>query len=109
MERALRLGNAYFQADSTCRPGTTVQQVGADDDVSTSPATTAVHVAMAAADKSTSLTTNLVRELLAEIRQLLQQSTTERPTRSLAAADNRQTLCVGVVVVVGTSDDVAPR
>jgi len=30
MERALRLGNAYFEVDSTCRPGTTVQQVGAD-------------------------------------------------------------------------------
>jgi len=37
MERALWLGNAYFQADSACRPGTTIQQVGADD-VSTSPA-----------------------------------------------------------------------
>jgi len=33
MERALRLGNAYFQADSACWPGTTIQQVGADDDV----------------------------------------------------------------------------
>jgi len=50
MERALRLGNADFQADSTCRPGTAVQQVGADD-VSTSPAKTAVHVATAAADE----------------------------------------------------------
>jgi len=36
MDRALRLGNAYFQADSTCWPGTTVQQVGADDDVADS-------------------------------------------------------------------------
>jgi len=32
MERALRLGNAYFQADSTCWPGMAVQQVEADDD-----------------------------------------------------------------------------
>jgi len=47
MERALRLRNAYFQADSTCRPGAAIQRVGADDDVSTLPAKTAVHVATA--------------------------------------------------------------
>jgi len=41
------------------------------------PTMAAVHVAMTAADESTSLTTSLVRELLAEIRQLRQQSTTE--------------------------------
>jgi len=82
MERALRLGNAYFQADSTCRPGTTVQEVKADDDVSTSSVRSAVHVATAAADEPISLTTSLVRELLAEIRHLRQQSTTERPTRA---------------------------
>jgi len=79
MERALRLGNAYFQVDSTCRPGTTMQQVGADGNVSTStsPAKTAAHVTTAAADEPTSLTTSLVCELLAELRQLRQQSTAE--------------------------------
>jgi len=92
MERVLRIRNAYFQADSMCRPGATVQQVGADDDVSlsTSPATTAVHVATAAANEPTSLTTSLVRELLVEIRQLRQQSTAERPIRSPAAVDSRR-------------------
>jgi len=70
MEKALRLGNAYFQADSTCRPGMTIQQVGSDDDVSTSPAKTAVHVATAAAKEPINLTTSLVPELLAMIRQL---------------------------------------
>jgi len=60
MEKALRPGNAYFQADSTCRPGATVQQVEADADISTSPAKSAVHVATAAADEPTSLTTSLV-------------------------------------------------
>jgi len=90
MERALRLGNAYFQADSVCRPGMTIQQVGADDDVSTSPMKAAVHVAMAAAGEPTSLTTSLVRELLAEIRQLRQQSTAERPQGSLKAVDDRR-------------------
>jgi len=104
MEQALRLGNAYFQADSTCQPGTTVQQVRADDDVST----TAVHVATAADDEPTSLTTSLVRELLAEIRQLREQSTTERPTGSPAFVNDRRGPYVGVVVVVGTSDEVAP-
>jgi len=73
MEGALRLGNAYFQANSLCWPGMTIQQVGADDDVSMSPANTAVHVATAAAEEPISLTTSLVRELLAEIRQLRQQ------------------------------------
>jgi len=77
MERALRLGNAYLQADSTCRPGATVQQVEADDDVSTSLAKSAVHIATAAADEPNNLTTSLVRELLAEIRHLRQQSTAE--------------------------------
>jgi len=90
MERALRLGNAYFQADSACRPGATIQQVGADDDVLMSPATTAVHVTMAAADEPTSLTTSLVRELLAEIRQLRQQSTAKRPRGSPAAVNDRR-------------------
>jgi len=89
MERALRLGNAYFQADSTCRPETTVQQVRADHDVLTSPAMTAVHVATAAADKPNSLTTSFVCELLAELRQLRQQSTAERPTRPPTAVDGR--------------------
>jgi len=88
MERALRLGNTYFQADSTCRPGATVQQVEADD-VSTSSTKSAVHVATTAADKPTSLTTSLVRELLAEIRQLCQQSTAERPARSSTAVVGR--------------------
>jgi len=88
MERALRLGNAYFQADSASRPGATVQQVGADD-VSTSPAKTAVQVAAAAADES-SLTTSLIRELLAEFRQLRQQATAERPKRSSVAVDDRR-------------------
>ena len=90
MERALRLGNAYFQADSTCRPGATVQQVGADDDVSTSPAKIAVHVAKATADEPTDLTTSLVRELLAEIRQLRQQSTVERPRGLPTDVDERR-------------------
>jgi len=90
MERALRLGNAYFQADSTCWPGTTKQQVRADDDVSMSPAKTAVHVGTAAAEEPISLTTSLVRELLAEIRQLRQESTVERPRRSLTAVDERR-------------------
>ena len=90
MERALRLGNAYFQADSTCRPGMTIQQVGADDDVLTSPAKTAVHVATAAAEKPNNLTTSLVRELLAEIRQLRQQSTVEKPRGSPTNVDDRR-------------------
>jgi len=96
MERALRPWNAYFQADSTCRPGTTIQQVGADDDVSTSPEKTAVHVAMAAAKEPINLTTNLVQELLAEIRQLRQQSTVERP-RGLPTDvdDRRRPVCWG--------------
>jgi len=89
MKRALRLGNAYFQADSTCRPGTTIQQVGADDDMSTSPAKTAVHVATAAAEEPISLTTSLVRELLAKIKQLRQQSTVERPRGSSTDVDDR--------------------
>jgi len=90
MEQALRLGNAYFQADSTCWLGVTVQQVGADDNMSTltSPATAAVHVTTAAADELISLTTSLVRGLLAKIRQLRQQSTAERPTRLPAAVDS---------------------
>jgi len=91
MERALRLGNAYFQADNTCRPGATVQQVEADNNMSTSSAKSAVHVTMAAADEPTSLTTSLVRELLGEIRHLCQQSTAERPTRSPTAAVGRRT------------------
>jgi len=90
MERALRLGNAYFQADSAYRPGTTIQQVGSDDDVSMSPAKTAVHVTTAAADEPTSLTTSLVRELLAEIKQLCQQLTAKRPRGSPAAVDGRR-------------------
>jgi len=92
MERALRLRNAYFHAESTCRSAMTIQQVGADNDVSmsTAPAMTAVHVTTMAADEPTSLTTSLVHELLAEIRQLHQQSTTERPTRSPAAVDDRR-------------------
>jgi len=90
MEKALRLGNAYFQADSMCRPGTTIQQVGADDDVSTSPAKTAVYVATAAAEEPINLTTSLVRELLAEIRQLRQQSTVERPQGSPTDVDDRR-------------------
>jgi len=68
MERALRLGNAYFQADSTCRPGVAVQQIKADDVVLLSPA---------AADESTGLTTSLAQELLAEIRHLRRQSAVE--------------------------------
>jgi len=90
MERALRLGNAYFQADSTCRPGTTIQQVGADNDVSTLPVKTAVHVAMVAAKEPINLTTSLVRELLAKIRQLRQQLTVERPRGSPTDVDERQ-------------------
>jgi len=82
MERALRLGNAYFQADSTCRPGTTIQQVGADNAESMLPAETAVHAATAAVKEPTSLTTSLVRELLAKIMQLRQKSTVERPRGS---------------------------
>jgi len=95
-ERDLRLGSDYFQADSTCRPGTTVQQVEADDDVSTPLAKTTVHVATAAADEPTTLTTSFVRELPAKIRQLRQQSTAERPTGSPAAVDgSRGTKCWG--------------
>jgi len=90
MERALRFGNAYFQAGSTCRSGTTIQQVGADDDMSTSAAKTAVHVATAAAKKPTSLTSSLVQELLTKIRQLRQQSTVEKPQGSSTAVDDRQ-------------------
>jgi len=95
-EQALRLGSGYFQADTTCRPGTTVQQVEADDDVSMSLAKTTVHVPAAAADEPTSLTTCLVRELLAEIRQLRQHLTAERPTGSPAVVDGRRgTKCWG--------------
>jgi len=90
MERALRLGNAYFQTDSTCRPGTTIQQVGADNDVSTSPAKIAVHVTTADAEEPINLTTSLVWELLAEIRQLRQQSTVERPRGSPTNVDDRR-------------------
>jgi len=61
MERALRLGNAYFQADSMRRPGTAAQQVEANDDnVSPLWAMAAVHMATAAANELTSFTTNLV-------------------------------------------------
>jgi len=96
MDRALRLGNAYFQANNTCRPQATVQQVEADNDVSPSSAKSAVHVAMAVADEPTSLTTSLVRELLAEIRHLRQQSAVEQPTRSPTAAVGRRTpVCWG--------------
>jgi len=96
MERALRLGNTYFQADSTCRPRATVQQVEVDDDVSTSSTKSAVHVAVAAADELTSLTTSLVRELLAKIRHVRQQSTAERPTRLPTAVIGRRTpVCWG--------------
>jgi len=90
MERALKPRNAYFQADSTCQPDKTIQQVGADDDMSTSPAKTAVHVATAAAEEPLNLTSSLVRELLAEIRQLRQQSTVERPRGSLTDVYDRQ-------------------
>jgi len=77
MERALRLGYAYFQADSTCRPGVAVQQVEANDFVLPSPATSAVHVAPAAADESTGLTRSPAQELLPEIRHLRQQLAVE--------------------------------
>jgi len=61
MERALRLRNAYFQANSMCRPGTTVQKVEADDNnVSPLSAMVAVHVATAAANEPTGFTTDLV-------------------------------------------------
>jgi len=75
IEQALGLGNDYFQADSACRPGATLHQVEAEDDVSTSTlsAKTAGHVTAAAADELTSLTTSLVQELLAKIRPLRQQ------------------------------------
>jgi len=53
------------------------RQYSKADDVSASSANSAVHGATAAADKLTSLTTSLVRELLAEIRHLCQQSTAE--------------------------------
>jgi len=76
MERALRLGNAYFQADSKCWPGT--------------PAKTAVHVTTAAAEEPVNLTTSLVRELLAKFRQLRQQSTVERPRGSRMDVDDRR-------------------
>jgi len=75
---------------------TTVQQVRADDDVSTSLTKTTAHVATAAVDEPTSLTTSLVRELLAELRQIRQQS--------MAGG----TPYAGVVVVVGTSYKVDP-
>lgn len=45
MERALRLGNAYFQAGSACRLGVNAQQVKADDGSPPSLAAAAVHVA----------------------------------------------------------------
>jgi len=77
MERALRLGNAYFQVDSIYRPGETAQQVEADGDVSTLLAKSTVHVATAAVDEPNSLTTSLVCELLTGIRHLRQQSTAE--------------------------------
>jgi len=76
MERAFRLGNAYFQADSTCRPGVAVRQFEADD-VSLSSAASAVHVAAAAADESTGLTTSLAQKLLPKIRHLRRQSAVE--------------------------------
>jgi len=91
MERALRHENTYFQADNICRPGATVQQVEADDDVSPSLAKSAVHFAAAATNEPTSLTSSLVCELLAKIRHLRQQSAVELPTRSLTAAVGRQT------------------
>jgi len=109
MERVLRLGNAYSQADSTCQPGTTVQQVEADDDVSTStsPTKTTVHVPTAAADEPTSLTTSLVCELLAEIRQLNSRQLNDPPgCWQLSTAGGAP--YAGVVVVAGTSYEVAP-
>jgi len=113
MERALKLGNAYFQADSTCRPGTATQQVGADDDMSTSPAKAAVHVAMAAAEEPTNLTTSLVREPLPEIRQ---QSPAVASSRQSRDPEGRRQMSAiggapyyaGAVVVAGTSYKVAP-
>jgi len=91
MERALQLGNAYFQANSTYRPGAVVQQVEANDGVSPSSAMAAVHMATAAADKPTSLTTSLVQELLAEIKRLRRQSVVEQHTRSPTTAVGRRT------------------
>jgi len=97
MERALQLGNPYFQADSTCWPGTAVQQVKADDDnVSPSSVKAAVHVAIVAAGEPTVFTTSLVQELLAKIRRLCRQSTVEQPARSLTTAVGRYTsVCWG--------------
>jgi len=95
MERALWLGNAYFQADSTCRPGVNAQQVEADDGLPPSSAAAVVHIATAAAEEI-GLTTSLVRELLAKIRHLRQQPAAERPASPLtAAAGRRAPVCWG--------------
>jgi len=90
MERALQLGNAYFQADGACWPGVTAQQVEADNEVSPSSAAAAVHVATAAADESTSLTMSMVLELLAEIRRLRHEPAVERLARSPTTAIGRR-------------------
>jgi len=45
MRMALWLGNAYFQANSTCRPGVNSQQAEANDALPPSSAATTVHVA----------------------------------------------------------------
>jgi len=100
MERALRLGNVYFQADSVCRPRVNAQQVEADDGPPPSKAAAAVHVATAAsAADEVNLTTSLVRELVAEIRRLWQQPVAKRLVRLPTAAAGRCPLLVRGVVV----------
>jgi len=109
MEKPLRLENAYFQADNTCRPGEIVQQVKADDDMSPSLAKSAVHIAVAAADKPTDLTASLVIAscwLKSGICNNSRQLSNPLGHRQLPSAG--VSLCVGVVVVVGTSWGAVP-
>jgi len=94
MKRALRLGNAYFQAVGACQPGVTAQQVEANGRVSLLSVAAAVHVATAAANKPTDLTMSLVRELLDKIRRLRQEPAVERPARSpTTAVGRRSSVC----------------
>lgn len=89
----MKLGNAYFQADSAYRPGVNSQQVEADNELPSSSAAAAVHVTTAVAEE-TSLTTSLVKELLAKIRHLSQYLAADQLNRPPTDTP----LFVGVVV-----------
>jgi len=85
-EKAFRLGNADFQADSASRPSVNAQQVEAKDRPQPSKAAAAVYVAAATsalAAAEANLTASLIKELLAEARDFQQQQVVERPAQLL--------------------------